>query len=48
MPCQNELDENWGDEDGEFFFLFLKTFLYKNLPNKASKSKVGPLGLGFS
>jgi hypothetical protein len=43
-PCQNELDENWGDEMVKIVFVFSNISLQKS---KASKSKVGRLGLGF-
>jgi hypothetical protein len=46
-PCHNELDEKWGDGDGENFLFFLDISL-QNLPNKTNILKVGPLGLGFS
>ncbi len=29
MPCHNELDENWGDGDGENYFCFFRHLFTK-------------------
>ncbi len=34
MPCQNELDENWGDEDGENCFCFFRHLFTKSCPKE--------------
>ncbi len=47
MPCQNEPDENWGDDDGENCFCFLRRLFTKIYIIKLVNRMLGFLDLDF-